>query len=109
MDKKNIIIVLLAVMLFLVFVYIGRDVYWGMKQNLMFQGYAVAIEEMIEQAKNEDCDPFPIFLEEKEVHLINIDCLQQEEPMPEEGMMPGGEMMPPEEDIDMEESEDYPE
>ena len=47
------------------------------KENIFLQGYVAAINDLIIQAENEQCLPFPIFIEDRRVELINIQCLQQ--------------------------------
>ena len=32
--------------------------------------------QIIDQAENEDCLPFNIFMDDKEINLINVECLQ---------------------------------
>ena len=40
------------------------------------QGYRLAVTQMMNEAENEDCLPFNIFMDDKEVNLINVECLQ---------------------------------
>ena len=91
MDKQKAIIILLVVLIVLVIGYIGRDLYLGLQQNMLLAGYEIAVEEMISEAKNKECAPFPIFIEDEVVHLINIECLEGDI----EGLE-GAEIMDPE-------------
>lgn len=46
----------------------------------------MAVEDLINRAEDEGCDPFPVFMEDRQVYLINVACLGDEMPefeMPE--------------------------
>lgn len=45
-------------------------------QSAYLEGRTATIEQLIEQAES-GCDPFPVYTEEKQVQLINVDCLMQ--------------------------------
>jgi hypothetical protein len=66
--------------------YVFYDVSLKLRSNFRLQGYSVAVAELVEQAKNEECYPFNIFFGEEEINLINVDCLQQQD-TGMEGMM----------------------
>lgn len=76
MNKQKILIIALSVLLFVSFSYIAWGVLERVKTSLFYQGYEQAINEMVTEAQNENCEPIPVFYKENEVHLINIDCLQ---------------------------------
>ncbi len=59
--------------------YVFYDVSLKLINNFRLQGYSVAVAELVEQAKNEECYPFNIFFGEEEIGLINIACLQQQD------------------------------
>lgn len=82
-DKKDWQKPLLFVMVVILFSYIG----WGMANEKVsevvnearFDGYSIAISELVDAAENENCNPFPVNFKDKKVTLINIDCLIQEQ------------------------------
>lgn len=76
-DKQKSIIVLLIILIVLVVGYIGRDLYLGMQQNMLYRGYEVAVQDMMNEAQNEHCAPFPVFVEDDVVYLIDVDCLEE--------------------------------
>ncbi len=49
-------------------------------QRSFLEGRALTIEQIIQQAEDENCQPFFVFSDDKRVNLINIDCLQTVEP-----------------------------
>ncbi len=78
MNKQKLINISLIVMLVLSFSYVVYDVSMGVRNNLIYSGYEIAIHELISQAENERCEPFSIFYEDKNINLVNVDCLQQQ-------------------------------
>lgn len=44
-----------------------------------FKGYTDAVNDLITSAENESCEVFSVYNDDKEVNLINIDCLYDEE------------------------------
>ncbi len=95
MDIKKIDVKKALVTILIVFLagYVFWDISLRIVSHFRLQGYSLAVSEMVRQAKNEECEPFSIFAGEEQVNLINIDCLQQQTGMGEQGM----EMMPDEE------------
>ncbi len=89
MDIKRIDVkkVLMTVLIVVLAGYVFWDISLRIVNHFQLQGYTVAVNEMMRQAKNENCEPFSIFAGEDEVHLINIDCLQQQTEMGEPEMM----------------------
>lgn len=82
--KINIKKLLLFLLIALLAGYVLRDVYLRTVSNFQLQGYAIAVNELVEQAENRECLPFNIFFGEKKITLINVDCLQiqpEEEPV----------------------------
>ena len=69
---------LFILLVFFLVGYILYDVSLKTVNNLRTQGYYTAINETIIQAEGEDCQPFRVFLGEKSVDLINVNCLQEE-------------------------------
>lgn len=57
-----------------------RGVNQGAQQGIqrgVQKGYATAVEEIVAQANNENCAPFPVNIGETVVNLVNLSCLQQ--------------------------------
>jgi hypothetical protein len=59
--------------------YVAWDVSLKVVNYFRMQGYEYAIVEIVNQAENEDCGYFPIFIGDKEINLINVECLQSSE------------------------------
>ena len=76
MSKQKKLIISLSALLILALGYISWDVLGRVRASIFYQGYSQAIHELVLQAKDENCEPIPIFFEEEEVHLINIECLE---------------------------------
>ena len=61
--------------------YISYDTFANFKnivlQNAYMSGQSDTIAKLMEQASNQECKPFNVFLGEKKVDLINIVCLQK--------------------------------
>ncbi len=70
--KKIVIITFIALISF----YVIWDISLKVTNRFRLQGYEHAIMEVVRQAENEDCNYFNIFTGEKEINLINVDCLQ---------------------------------
>jgi len=84
-DLKEINIKKVLIGLIIVFLagYVIYDVSLKLVSGFRLQGYQIAVQEIVAQAENEECYPFEIFLGEKKVSLINVNCLQAQ----------GGEMV----------------
>ncbi len=70
--KKIAIITFIALISF----YVIWDISLKITNGFRLQGYEYAITEVVKQAENEDCIPFGIFAGDKEINLINVECLQ---------------------------------
>ncbi len=70
--KKVIIITFIAFLS----LYFLRDILLKAADRFRLQGYEYAIMEMVRQAENENCIPFNVFAGDKQINLINIECLQ---------------------------------
>lgn len=75
LNFKKITLVLVIVLLSS---YVLWDISGRLANTFRMQGYQAAVNEMIEQADNEECEPFNIFSDDKEVDLVNVECLEQE-------------------------------
>ncbi len=75
-DKRKILTGLLVAWFILSASYIS----WGLSKNMsdaiFVRGYIAAISDIMDQAENEQCAPFPVFLEERVAELINVTCLE---------------------------------
>jgi len=78
-SKQKILIICLIVLLLLAFSYISWQLLIRVRNAVFLQGYTLAIEQIITEAEKEGCQPFPIFSEEKVIHLMNTECLEPEE------------------------------
>ncbi len=62
------------------FVLSASYISWGISKNvsdaIFVRGYTAAVYDIMNQAENEQCIPFPIFLDERVAELINIECLE---------------------------------
>ena len=70
---KKIIVIILIVFFSLYFL---RDISVKAANSFRLQGYELAVMQIIDQAENEDCLPFNIFMNNKEISLMNTECLQ---------------------------------
>lgn len=81
--KKHIGQYLLLIYMIASLVYIGWTGWENFKiryiQQSFEQGRQATIEQLITQAENEECQPFSVYTEQKEIQLINTACLQQAE------------------------------
>lgn len=74
--KENILTILLAFLLIAASSYILWDVFSKTKERHIRHGYILAVSEIMKEAEKEGCEPFSIFQDEKEIFLINIECLE---------------------------------
>ena len=88
--KKIIIIILIAFFA----LYFLWDISVKAANSFRSQGYELAIMQMMDQAENENCLPFDIYMGDKEISLINVECLQ----MADDGGHPITDEMIPEDD-----------
>ncbi len=78
-DIKRVIFILFFISLL---GYVLWDVSLRVRNYYLLQGYQTAVSEVFNQASNENCSAFNVFSEDKEIVLVNVDCLQQS--LPEE-------------------------
>ena len=85
-NKTTAVIVVIAIYVALSLGYIlfteWRDYQANSLQQSFLEGRTFTIQQIIQQAENENCQPFFIFSDEKRVNLVNLDCLQLEEGSP---------------------------
>lgn len=77
-NKTRWAILLLSIWLVVSLVYIGWQVVNRFQVDQFWQGYGVAVSDLMDRAEAEDCSPFPVFMEDRQVYLINIACLDEE-------------------------------
>jgi hypothetical protein len=77
--KINIKKVLVYIIILFLTGYFLYDVSIKRINDFRLQGYQIAVQELAKQAENEGCYPFEIFLGEKTIELININCLKSQE------------------------------
>ncbi len=75
-------ILLFALIAFLVS-YFLVDISTKAANRLRLQGYEAAVIQLMDRA-SDDCLPFNIFAGDREISLINLECLQMDDP--EEGL-----------------------
>lgn len=68
--------ILIWVFAILVCGYVAWDVSLKVVDYFRAQGYEYAITAVVRQAENEDCAYFPVFVGDKKINLINVECLQ---------------------------------
>lgn len=78
-NRTTIIKTILVLYLILSAAYIAYDRWQAFQANIvqssLMEGRRATIEELINQAQS-SCQPFSVFLDEEEVQLINVECLQ---------------------------------
>lgn len=79
MDKQKTIIILLSVLLFLFLAYFIYDIFGQWRSATYLQGYRAAVNELVLSAENESCEPFSVYTDEKNIQLINVECLMSQE------------------------------
>lgn len=78
MEKQKLLIIILVVLVVALASYFAYDFFDNYKREMTLQGYYVAIEEVMNSAKNEKCEPFSVYYGEETINLINMDCLDQQ-------------------------------
>ena len=78
MIKEKFLIIILVVLLLIALSYIGWQFWIGISNSIFRTGYSSAVEQLMTTAENEKCEPFPIFLGEKTIYLINVKCLEEQ-------------------------------
>jgi len=81
--KKFVVALLLVLWIVFSVFYIIRDTWSDFQvsqlNNALEQGYATAVNQLYEQASNEECSPVKLTNGENEMQLINVSCLQTPE------------------------------
>ncbi len=77
MNRQIILKVSLIVVFALLFLYFAWDVSLKVRNSLLFQGYGIAISELVTVAEDPQCQPFPVFVDGRTIYLINVECLEQ--------------------------------
>ncbi len=75
-NKQKTIKTALIVLVILLVLYVATDIAQRIRDRIVFQGYSLAIQQLVELAEN--CEPFDVRTEDKTIFLINIECLQEE-------------------------------
>ncbi len=70
---KKILVITFIAFLSLYFIW---DISSKTANQFRLQGYEYAITEIVIEAENQNCVPFNIFAGDREISLINVDCLQ---------------------------------
>lgn len=78
--KKFVVALLLVLWIGFSIFYIARDLWSDFQvsqiNNALNQGYATAVNQLYEQASNEECNPVKLTNGENEMQVINVSCLQ---------------------------------
>ncbi len=77
-DKQKLVIIILIVLVIALASYFAVDYFDNYKREMSLQGYYAAIEEVMNSAKNEKCEPFSVYYGEETINLINMECLNQQ-------------------------------
>ena len=77
LDKRKVLKVSLILAFILLFSYFAWDMSLKVRNSFLFQGYGIAISELMVAAEDPQCQPFPVLVNEKTVYLIIIECLNQ--------------------------------
>lgn len=79
MSRKLVFQIVLFLYVIASAIYIAQDTWATFKatqiQKAFADGRRMAIEQVIEQAQNPNCQPFSVFADEKQTQLINVGCL----------------------------------
>lgn len=81
LEKKTIFFLLISLWLVFSFIYIALDVWDDFKDNQLLKAYEEGRTEVVGQIieNAEECQSFSVYNNEKEVQLININCLDWED------------------------------
>lgn len=86
--KKFVVALIFTLWIVFSIFYIVRDLWSDFQvsqlNNALNQGYTTAINQLYEQANNEECSPVKLTNGEEEMQVINVSCLQTAEPGAEE-------------------------
>jgi len=82
MDKQKILIILLLLIIVVFSIYSAKNVFDSYTSSIFemghSKGYTDAVSDVIKSAEDESCEVFSVYNNDKEVNLINIDCLYEE-------------------------------
>jgi hypothetical protein len=78
LKREKVIIFVLVTLLVLSLSYVAFDFALKVRNRVVFQGYKQAISEIITEAEKESCEPIRIYFEEKEVYIVNAECLEED-------------------------------
>ncbi|KUK50155.1 MAG: transmembrane(s)proteins 10..29 [Parcubacteria bacterium 33_209] len=82
MDKQKILIIFLFLVIIAFSIYTAKNVFDSYTKSIFdmsySKGYTDAVNDLIKSAEDESCEVFSVYNNDKEVNLINIDCLYEE-------------------------------
>lgn len=78
MEKQKLLIIVLIVLVLALSSYFAFDFFGKYKQKLVFQGYYIAIDEVMNSANNENCEPFSVYYGNDTINLVKLDCLENQ-------------------------------
>ncbi len=83
MDKQKILIIILTLVIIAFSIYTAKNVFDSYTKSIFdvsySKGYTDAVNDVIKSAEEKSCEVFSVYNNDKEVNLINIDCLYDEE------------------------------
>ncbi|MDK2949220.1 MAG: hypothetical protein PWQ56_385 [Patescibacteria group bacterium] len=82
MDKQKILIIFLFLVIIAFSIYTAKNFFDSYTKSIFdmsySKGYTDAVNDLIKSAEDESCEVFSVYNNDKEVNLINIDCLYEE-------------------------------
>jgi hypothetical protein len=88
LDKINWKSTFLTLWVVFSFVYIAYSIYNNFRVNVIQNAYTAGqndtVKAFIMQAENKECKPFNVYMGDKKVDLVNLDCLQKQQPTAEQ-------------------------
>ena len=82
MDKQKILIIVLTLGIIVFSIYTAKNIFDSYTKSIFdtsySKGYTDAVNDLIKSAEDESCEVFSVYNNDKEVNLINIDCLYEE-------------------------------
>jgi len=82
MDKQKLLIIILIIIIIAFTIYTAKNIFNSYTESIIdmsySNGYIDAINNVISSAESESCEAFSVYNSDKEVNLINIDCLYGE-------------------------------
>lgn len=83
MNKQKILIIVLIIIVIAFSIYTAKNIFTSYAQSTFDvgynKGYVDAVNEVIKSGEKESCEPFSVYNNEKEINLINVDCLNKAE------------------------------